>query len=169
MPRHRGLALGAYLVGAALILLPLFDASISISPPRFDDVRWRFGAAGLLANALLIPNSGLLLLLITAISYEHTTFRRAVGVLALIGVAVWLAAIGVFALDALQTRVAVRPEMSASFKVASWSAIGKMLVEAATLTVLGFVGVYDVKSRQGRTPDASPLFAVDQMAARKST
>ena len=149
MQRHRGLPLGAYLVGATLVVIPLFDAMLSISPAQPGDFRWRFGAAGLVANATMIPEAGLLLLLLTAIGYQHTMFRRVLGVLAFVGALACALTIGLFALDALQTRPAVRPEMMTSFVVAGISAIFKLLIAAVTLVVLGIVGVSG--SREARS------------------
>lgn len=167
MQRPRAIALGVYLVGAALVLLPLFDAIVSISPLRWDDVRWRFGAAALLANALLIPNAGLLLLLLASINHGHATFRRVLGVCAFVGVAFWLFAIGMFGLDAVQSRAAVRSDMSTSFAIASWSALGKMLVGTITLFVLGLIGIRGSKGAEGRSQDPAALFVGTGAAPRR--
>lgn len=166
MQRHPGLAAAAYLVGATLILIPLLDAAASVSPPFPGDFRWRFGAAGLLANALLIPNLGVLLLLVTAIGYGHSTFRRVVGVFAFIGVALCVTGIVMFALDALQTRPAVRPEMNASFAVASASAIAKMVLGAVTLFVLGLVGVRKTSGREGGSVQVPGLLFAEKPTTR---
>jgi hypothetical protein len=157
MQRHSGLALGTYLVGAALIVLPLFDASISTWPFRFGDVRWRFGASGLFANALMIPNAGLLLILAAAITYGHNRFRRVIGVVAVAGAALWLVAIVMFGLDAIQARPLARPEMRTSFAVASWSAVGKMLLSAVTLFVLGLIGIRTGQVAIHESRDPEPL------------
>ena len=164
MQKHRGLALSAYLVGATLIIIPLVDALLSISPLRFGDYRWRFGAVGMLANALLIPNAGFLLLLATAIIYSHTTFRRILGIVALVGATVFVFTIGLFALDALQTRPAVQPAMTLSFTVATLSAFTKMILGTTLLFVVGLTGTRDSGVRDTQSP---PLLVGDRAFALK--
>src|SRR5437762_3646353 len=137
----RGLSVAAYLVGGTLMLLPLVDASLSIAPFTPGEVRWRFGAAGLMASALLLPNAGLLLLLATAIVNGHTVVRRVVGILALAGAVVCVLGTLLFILDAIQTRPQVRPGMTTSFIVASVVAVMKLLIAAATQVAIGLVGV----------------------------
>ena len=141
MQRHRSLIAAAYVVGIALVVVPFADAAITVLPFRPDDVRWRFGVIGVLANALLIPDAGLLLLLTTAILAGHTRARTVLGVLAVIGVVGCVAAIGLFSLDAVQTRAVVRPGMGVPFAVASVSAVVKLLLATATLVVLSVVGL----------------------------
>jgi hypothetical protein len=149
MPNHRWLATAAYLVAGSLIFAPLLDATLGISPMHPMEFRWRFGAIGVLANAVIVPNAGILLMLITAISYRHANFRRALGVLALLAAAGWVVAIGLFVLDALQMRASVPAAMKASFTLAGALAIVKMVVDATVLAALGLVGV------RGRGTDVS--------------
>jgi hypothetical protein len=167
MQRYRYLAWGAYLVGAALILFPVFDAFVSIFPLRFGEFRWRYGASAMLANAFLIPNAGLLVLLATAISYGHATFRRVLGVVAIAGAVTWLVMIGMFALDSIQTRAVVHAEMLRSFSLASWSAVGKMLLSTATMLALGLAGFGKPKGEAAATPGHAPLLT--QARETKST
>ena len=156
MERPRGFALAAYLVGATLIVMPLVDVSVAVSPPHVDDYRWRFGAAGLFANAVMLPNAGLLLLLATAISYGHAAIRRTLGVVAWVSGVLCVIAIAMFGLDALQTRPAVQPGMEMSFTLASVSAATKLLVAGVTLFALGIVGVGGMK-RRTRVKEAAPM------------
>src|SRR5205823_5520033 len=103
MDRIRGLSLAAYLVGGAMVLLPLVDASLSITPFQLTDVHWRFGASGLVANAMLMPTAGLLLLLVTAIWYGHARVRRTLGAAAFVAMAFCVLTFAMFTLDAVQT------------------------------------------------------------------
>lgn len=149
MQRQRNLIAGAYLVGIALVLVPLLDAAISVLPFRADDVRWRFGVVGVLANALLIPNAGLLLVLTIATLAGHTTVRRTVGVVAAVAGAVCVFAIALFSLDAIQARATVRAGMGVPFAVATLSAMAKLLLSTITLVVLALAGL-----RAASTPAA---------------
>jgi hypothetical protein len=140
MLEPRRLAVPSYLVAAMLIAIPAFDAMMSVAPPHFGDPHWRFGAFGLMSNALMIPAAGVLVLLATAMTMEHRRTLRVVGGLAW-AIAV-IAALGLilFALDALQTRAAVVPSMALSFRVATITAAAKMIVGAIAFAAFGRAG-----------------------------
>jgi hypothetical protein len=132
----RKVAWPAYLVGFALIAIPFFDAAMSVYPWQFGEARWRFGAVGLLSNALMIPLSGVLVMYMTAVVLEHRMMERLIGILAFVASAVAFSGLVLFALDALQTRPSVRFEMRFSFHVASATAAVKTLLGG--ITFLGF-------------------------------
>jgi len=163
MERTRGVALATYLVGGTLTLLPLLDASLALAPFQLADVRWRFGAAGLAANSLMIPSAGLLLLLVTAIAHGHNLFRRILGVVSLLLAVVCLSAMVLFILDAVQTRPDVRPELGTSFLAATGSAIAKMLIAAATLWAIGVVSLRGMRPKEKMAP-TPPLVGMSQMS-----
>ena len=135
------IAPAAYLVAFALVVIPIFDASMTAFPPHFHDARWRFGIVGLLSNAVLFPVLGALIAVATAALLEHRKTQRALGALALVAVAVCVVAFGMFVLDALQTRAAVRPALSLSFTVASATAAVKLALASVTFCMLGLAGV----------------------------
>jgi len=120
-----------------MILIPLVDALTSLYPWHPGDARWRFGAVGLVSNALLIPMAGILVAFVTASVLEHRGIRRAIAIIGFAAAALCLAALGSFALDALQTRAAVRPEMRLSFNVASITAAIKTLLAGITFAAFG--------------------------------
>lgn len=167
MRSHRFLALAAYLIGAALILVPLGDAALSISPLRVGEVRWRFGAVGMLANAFLLPNAGMLLLLATAIAYGHMWFRRTIGIVAFVGLGLTLLGITVFALDAIQLQATVPPEVRRQLWVAAGSAGVKLVLETVILLAIGLAGVAAWRTRASKNPDVAPLLVTDQGASAK--
>ncbi len=136
MNRYRHLALPAYLVAAGLILIPFFDASMSVWPWRPGIVQWRFGALGLMSNALMIPAVGMLIILAIALLFGHGRTLRVFGALCTLAALVTGVSIFVFALDAVQTRVNVAESGRLSYTVASITAVGKLLL--ATLTLVGF-------------------------------
>jgi hypothetical protein len=94
--RHFGRA--AYVVGAALILIPMFDAGTSVLPLRFAESRWRYGTIGLLSNSLLIPMAGVLVIYAIAFTHGHRRTLRALGALAALSSVLCVAAIVAIAL-----------------------------------------------------------------------
>lgn len=150
MLQSRQLAWPAYLVAVAMILVPLVDAWTTLYPWNFADARWRFGAVGLVSNAMMIPLAGLLVAFVTAWVREQRTLLRVIGGFGFVASVVCAAALVSFALDALQTRAQVRPEMRLSFNVASITAALKTLLSGATFLAFGLSGW-----RAGKVTDAS--------------
>lgn len=140
MQNARYLTVPAYLVAVAMILIPLADSFTTLFPWNVGDARWRFGAVGLISNALMIPLAGLLVAFTVAWMREQRLVLRAIGVLGFLGVLVCLIALIAFALDALQTRAQVRVEMRLSFNVASITAAIKTLLAGATFLAFGVSG-----------------------------
>ena len=68
MNRYRFLGFSAYLVATTLIVVPFFDAAMSLWPWQPDSAQWRFGAIGLASNALMLPCAGMLIALATGIT-----------------------------------------------------------------------------------------------------
>ena len=161
MLESRQVAWPAYLVAIAIILIPLADVSTSLYPWRLMEARWRFGAVGLMSNALLLPMPGLLLAYVTATILDHRRTRRVIGILGLAAAVLCVIALGVFGLDAIQTRAGVRPELRLSFNVASVSAAVKTIIAGAAFLAIG------IASFRGRRPTgevkraSSPLIPVD--------
>jgi hypothetical protein len=131
----RQLAPSAYLVAFALVFIPLFDAAMSLFPFRVGAPQWRFGAVGLFSNALMIPAIGVLIAVTTAVVLGHERTQRVLSILCWIAVAILIAALAAFSLDALQTRASVQPAMRLSFLVASATAAAKLLLGAATFVL----------------------------------
>jgi uncharacterized membrane protein len=128
MNNYRQLAPGAYLVGFLLFFIPLFDASLSLAPWHLASSQWRFGAFGLLSNALMLPAAGALIAVATGVVAGHPRVLRVLAVLAWLFVVVLLASTVLFSLDALQSRRLIRPEMQLSYYVASATAFAKLVL-----------------------------------------
>jgi hypothetical protein len=159
----RQLAPAAYFVAFLLIVIPLFDALMSVAPFHVEAAQWRFAAVGLLSNALMIPSVGVLFAVVTAVTLDHVGAKRAIQVLSWIMVPVLMAAIGFFALDSMQTRAAVRPEMQLSFLVASITAVCKLLLGIVAMVL--FARASRTSSRQvDRTTAASSLLVTREGA-----
>ena len=124
----RQLSAPAYFVAFLLVVIPLFDALMSVAPFHPRAAQWRFAVVGLLSNALMIPSVGLLFAVVTAVTLDHAAAKKAIRIFSWIAVVVLGAAIGFFALDSMQTRAAVRPDLQLSFLVASVTAICKLLL-----------------------------------------
>lgn len=160
MIESRQLAWPVYLVSAALILIPLSDVFTSLFPWRVLEPRWRFGAVGLISNSLLIPTLGLLLAFVMAALNDHRITRRIIGITALLASSVCLIALVMFALDAVQTRAAVRPEMRVSFNVASVAAAVKTLIAGVTAFAIGWAALRRGRSRVSDSKDGDvPILA----------
>jgi hypothetical protein len=152
MAPSRTLAMPTYLVAFALIVIPPFDTVMQLMPLRPGDPRWRFGAFGLLSNAMMIPMVGLLLAFIAATVYEHLRTRQLLGLLAV------LTAFGVgglfvlFGLDALQIRQDVRPNAQLAVKVASVTAAAKAILGLITLAGFAFAAFRGAKQTRVTKP-----------------
>ncbi len=123
-----------------LIGIPAFDAAMSVAPFRFGDPHWRFGAAGLLSNAMMIPAAGVLILLTAATAFDHRRTLRTTGLLSWIVAVLAVLMLGLFALDAVQTRADARPGLWLSFRVAAITAAGKMIIGAIAFSAFGMAG-----------------------------
>ncbi|MEO8337412.1 MAG: hypothetical protein ABI664_20715 [bacterium] len=136
MNNYRQLAPGAYLVAFLLFFIPFFDATLSLAPWHLASSQWRFGAFGLLSNALMLPAAGALIAVATAIAAGQVRMVRVWSVLCWLAVAVLVVATVLFALDALQSRRMIRPEMSLSYYVATATAVGKLVLGLLTFVFL---------------------------------
>jgi hypothetical protein len=165
MTEPRQIAFPTYVVAIAMIAIPLADVFTSLFPWRFLEPRWRFGAVGLISNSLLIPMLGLLVAYLTATVLNHRLTRRIIGGVSFAGLAICLLTLIMFALDALQTRAGVRPEMRLSFTVASAAAALKTIFAAVTFMA---IGISAFRGSRGRTAEVKsqglPLFKVEQPA-----
>ena len=161
MLNSRYLSLPGYLVAIAMILIPLADSFTALFPWNVGDSRWRFGAVGLISNTLMIPLAGLLVAFAVAWTREQRGVLRTIGVIGFIGALLSLLALVSFALDAVQTRSSVRPEMQTSFTVASITAGFKTLLAGATFLAFGLSGWKASRSPSRKSNGAAgELFAL---------
>jgi hypothetical protein len=98
-----------YPVGALLILTAVSEPAMQIWPFRFGEVRWRFGAVGLMSGAVVGVIFGLVWIMAVAAMLDHRkTLRTASAVCGVIGLVLTAVALA-FALDFLQVRNSVNP------------------------------------------------------------
>jgi hypothetical protein len=136
MNNYRQLAPGAYLVAFLLFFIPFFDASLSLAPWHISSSQWRFGAFGLMSNALMLPAAGALIAVAAAIAAGHVRVVRFLALLCWLIVAVLVLSTVLFSLDAMQSRRMIRPEMSLSYYVASATASGKLVLGLLSFLLL---------------------------------
>jgi hypothetical protein len=147
--------LPAYLVAVSMIFIPLADTWTTLFPWNVGDARWRFGAVGLISNALMIPLAGLLVAFTVAWVREQRAVMRGVALIGFFGATLCLLALVSFALDALQTRAQVRAEMRLSFNVASITAAIKTLLAGATFAAFGLSGWRASRTRATKSNGAA--------------
>ena len=137
MPNFRKLAPSAYLVALALIFIPFFDASMSVWPWSPGNSQWRFGALGILCNALMIPSAGMFMAVAAAVLAEQPRAKVWLGRAAWVVAIVSVLSIVVFALDAVQMGPKLVPNMITSYKVAVLTAVVKLFVGGVTFALMG--------------------------------
>lgn len=143
--RLKGLAVPAYVTAAILILFPIIDTGTALLPARTGELAWRFGALGLVSQALMTPLLGGLIALVTAAVFGHRRALRVVQILGWIVVALSIGAIAMFLLDAVQMRSTVRPELKGAVDKASAVAMVKYLVTAGVAATLALASQKSLK------------------------
>ena len=136
MTNYRQLAPAGYVIAFLLFFIPFFDASLSLAPWNLGSSQWRFGAFGLMSNALMLPATGALIAVAAAVSAGHVRVLRVLSIIFWLAVAVLVLATALFALDALQSRRMIRPEMALSYYVASATAMGKLVLGLVSFALL---------------------------------
>jgi hypothetical protein len=152
MAPSRSLAMPTYLVALALIVIPPFDTIMQLMPLRLGDPRWRFGAFGLLSNAMMIPLVGLLFAFIAATIYEHARTRQLLGVATLLIAVCTAGGFVLFGLDALQIRQDVQPNARLAVKVASVTAAAKSILGMITLAGFSYAAFKGAKHTRVTKP-----------------
>lgn len=164
---YNRLAACLYLLAFILVVLPIVDAAVSITPFHVRNVQWRFGAVGMFTNTLITPGVGFMLAVVTAALLQHVRTQRVLAVLAWIGVVVLLGLLVVFGLDALQTRAMVRPEMVRPFVLASTVAACKLVLWTIAFAV--FARASRVTRASRRSVDAPAASMLIRDAQTSST
>lgn len=138
MDNYPRLAPVAYVIAILLIAVPLFDSAMSLAPFHLGNAQWRFGAFGVLSNALLIPSLGVLIAVAAALTYEHEGVQKTLWVASWLMAVFLLVSVVLFALDSVQTRSHIRADVSTAFMVASVTALFKLLAASAVFGLFGW-------------------------------
>jgi hypothetical protein len=141
MVQQRQMAPPAYLVGAALFIIPPVDTLMQVLPIRISDPRWRFGAFGLISNALMLSLVGYLIIMMTAAVFEHRKTQRTLGIVAIAIAVVLVLGFGLFTLDVLQVRQGIPPNQQLAYRVGSLQALCKSVLGIVTLFMFGVAGL----------------------------
>lgn len=136
MNSQRPLVPAAYLVGLLLIVIPLFDVTMSLYPFNPGSSQWRFGAFGLFSNALMLPAAGALVVAAVAGMFGHVRTQRVLQVVCWLVALLLVLCLAFFALDAVQARRQVRADMMLSYFVASGTALVKLGLGALVFALL---------------------------------
>lgn len=169
MESNKSLARAGYLIGALLVIIPLFDATTSVWPLRLGDERWRWGAVGGLSNLTLVPLLGFLIVLAIASVFDQRRVRRFVGIICAIMAVILAVLVALFLLDYFQTRTLVNPKFQHAMGVAQTTATLKHIVTIISLALLsraGFAGPKAVPARKRVVvePTATPLIPMSGTA-----
>jgi hypothetical protein len=143
------------LIPVALLLIasPMADLMAALLPMRAGEVSWRFGAYGLLTNALVTPIVGLAIVEVVS-GLQHR--RNTTAAIAAICAALALLLVGGFALfvlDYLQLRTAVGanargPYDSAAIKAMIVAALESIVLLWLAITGFRASGIADARSRR---------------------
>lgn len=155
--RLRSLALPLYLLALVMCVVPMVDLLASLRPYQLGSAHWRYGAIGLLGNALMLPLAGLVIATCTAVLLEHTRTRRVLAYLSLAGAAVLLGTMGDFTLDALQIRTSLPGEVMTRFAFASALSLLKQALGLALLASIGVGQLRALRGRRAAAPSAEPM------------
>ena len=138
MKKH--LSVAVYTIAALFFLAPIVETVLSIAPWRFGEVRWRFGAMGLVSRASLEPVLGLLLAFVMAWYAQHRGMLRAISIVSYLGALLVALFTGLFILDALQVRAALNDAGKNAVAIAALAGSVKFSLVMVGLLVLGVCG-----------------------------
>lgn len=137
---YRPFVKALYPVGALLIIAAVSEPILQIWPFRLGEVRWRFGAVGLMSGAVLGTIFGLVWIMAVAAILDHRRTLRAGAVVCLL-MAVVLAAVAVFfSLDFLQVRSSVNPNFRGALDLTVLRAMAVLGLSILAATGLGIGG-----------------------------
>lgn len=130
---------GMYPIAFAIMLIPVFEMTVGIWPLRADNLGWRFGTLGLLLKSLVVPLFGLGIASTIAVVLDQRRMVRVLACVALAASVLIALTVAIFALDYLQLRIAVSPQIRPAMDKSAFTAatIGLVLVPVATSIGIG--------------------------------
>ncbi len=129
-----------YPVGALLILTAVSEPAMQIWPFRFGEVRWRFGAVGLMSGAVVGVLFGLVWIMAVAAMLDHRRTLRTASVLCGVMGVVLTAVAFAFALDFLQVRNSVNPNFRGALDMTVLRAMAVLALSIPASLGLGIGG-----------------------------
>jgi hypothetical protein len=138
--KYRPFIKATYLVGVLLIVSAVSDPIIRSWPIRIGELKWRFGAAGLFADALVGIIFGLVWLMAVAAILDNRRTMRAFSFLNLVFALLLCVLIAGFGLDFLQVRSSVNPQLRGSLDLTVLRALVTLALSIVTTAALGLSG-----------------------------
>jgi hypothetical protein len=158
-PHRRKLLALLYLAGFLIAVDQLADVLVTVlsTPVAFDSVQWRFGVFGLLATRTSVLLMAEVMVFAAAVGLDHRNMLVALGVLNLVAALGVIAAVGLFALDALQLRSMVREGAASRYDSASLRAAGVAILGGILLVWSGIAGIRAAGLGKARHRDTAAL------------
>jgi hypothetical protein len=156
MKQPKLLALPGYLVALLLIGIPLVEIALPMLPTRFGEVQWRFGAAGLFSRAMMTPFLGLFIVFAIALLLDQRAVLRTISVGGVLLAVLLLGAFAIFALDALQVRVQIKPEARRAFDTGAIFALMKFALGSVTAVVFASSARRALARQRSKQQDTAP-------------
>jgi hypothetical protein len=136
----RPLILAAYPVALLLFMATMFDEIPKVWPLHPGDRSWRYGAMGIVLNAVITPLLALGIAFAAAFLARHRLVVRILSVLAMATGVALIVAVAVFLFDYAVLAKDIDPRVAAGFRVATWKTVGTMLIAIPALLWFGIGG-----------------------------
>jgi hypothetical protein len=166
---NKHLARVAYVVGALLAFVPMLDVFTALLPITVTDSRWRYGAVGLMSNAIILPLAGMLVLGVTASLLHHRRVLRGLAIYAALASVVGVLVLIMFGLDAIQTQGTMPDRAVFAFRLATVVAALKIVVGAVTYGLFAVAGFKAPAGGEARTSSRAPMVIPDAQARQKGS
>ncbi|HEX2188618.1 MAG TPA: hypothetical protein VHG51_06945 [Longimicrobiaceae bacterium] len=137
---YRPFVKALYPIGALLIVAAVSEPALQIWPFRVGELRWRFGAVGLMSGAVLGTLFGLVWIMAVAAVLDHRRTLRAMSVACLLAAVVLTVVAGLFTLDFLQVRSSVDPQFRGALDLTVLRAMAVLGLSIPTAAGLGIGG-----------------------------
>ncbi|HSQ30496.1 MAG TPA: hypothetical protein VLN49_11635 [Gemmatimonadaceae bacterium] len=132
----RRLRLPGYIVVGYMTVGALLDVVISAQPAQIHDLRWRLGVSTLLTAASGTELLGAVLFLALAIAISDGVAMWVGFALSLLYGLLYIGLAGVFALDSLQLRGQIRPEMLSRYNLGLAWTLARVLFTGLAFLVI---------------------------------
>jgi hypothetical protein len=157
----RPLGWSLYVVAGMLILVPTAEMAAAVEWTFMPgNLQWRAGATGLLASSLVTPVFGLFLALTLAAAMGHRWAMRAFTIVAGAGALLLAALVLLFALDVLQFRHNIAPEIRRAYYFATGKALFNLGVASVVLGAIcggGWTLIRgELRTKRSRTKARTP-------------
>ena len=129
-----------YPVGALLIVGAVSEPLLQIWPLRPGELRWRFGAVGLMTGAVLGVMFGLVWVMAVAAMLDHRKTLRATSVVCMAMALVLTLVAAAFSLDFLQVRNSVNPNFRGALDLTVLRAMAVLGLSIPAAVGLGIGG-----------------------------